>query len=235
MFHASQTSTSSQRTRDQYVNRLRLFPPATPASRTGDKLERINGSQLVWRHSRGLSPNLPRGLAPLRATGPASVHRGRIGPAGPRGADWQAPRGPLPTTTTPSAWRLQGGDAAGISVNIHTYAHRKRCDDVGAPAAAAMPAKKPDARASHGYHTPQPRVMSRYRPTLFGWQRGDCLLKRSAAPRAPLQQVELWEIKNCPSFSHICTEGGFDKTCSFTSTCGSGIKDEGSGHQKCFH
>lgn len=44
MFHASQTSTSSQRTRDQYVNRLRLFPPATPASRTGDKLERINGS-----------------------------------------------------------------------------------------------------------------------------------------------------------------------------------------------
>lgn len=46
------------------------------------------------RQRRGIIPNLPRGLALLRATGPASVRRGRIGPAGPRGAHWQPPRGP---------------------------------------------------------------------------------------------------------------------------------------------
>lgn len=50
--HASQTSTFRQRTRDQYVNRLRL---SLRCLRPGEAISSENKRELVGRHSRGLS------------------------------------------------------------------------------------------------------------------------------------------------------------------------------------
>lgn len=55
-FHASQTATFSQRTRDQYVNRLRL---SLRCPRPGEAISSENKRELVGRHSRGLSQTCP--------------------------------------------------------------------------------------------------------------------------------------------------------------------------------
>lgn len=56
------------------------------ASKKGDKLKEINNGNWLGGIAQGLSQTCP-GVWLLRATGPASVHRGRIGPAAARGAD----------------------------------------------------------------------------------------------------------------------------------------------------
>lgn len=160
---------------------------------------------MVWRHSWGLSQTCP-GVWLLRATGPASVHRGRIGPAAARGADWSSPR-----ASSDSHRLAQDGDyrvaAWLVSFWTHTHTHihalRKRWDDLGKPAAEAQPVKIEAwalTRLSHCLQNTrsQPRVMSRYKTTLFSWQRGNCELK-GHWPKASSTASTATEDKNWPS------------------------------------